>query len=157
MDIALITIGKTHFDFIVKGIAEYCKRLNRYVPFSILELPDVKVSKSTTEAQQKEREADILLDRMLPSDFVILLDERGKQFSSLEFADYILRLMSSGRKRILFIVGGPYGFAQRVYDRADAKISLSRMTFNHEMVRMFFIEQIYRAMTILRGEPYHHE
>lgn len=157
MEIVLVTIGKTHFDFVISGIREYSKRLNHYLPFSVLELPDVKVSKSTTEAQQKEKEGDILLDRMLPSDFVILLDERGKQYSSMEFADYMERLMASGRKRILFVVGGPYGFAQRVYDRADAKISLSRMTFNHEMVRLFFVEQIYRAMTILRGEPYHHE
>lgn len=99
----------------------------------------------------------MILDKISPADFVVLLDERGRQFSSVEFASYMEKLMGSGRKRMVFVIGGPYGFSEDVYARADARLSLSRMTFNHEMVRMFFVEQIYRAMTILRGEPYHHE
>lgn len=157
MEIILLTVGKTRIPFVKQGIDDYKKRLKHYVNYSIVELPDIKSSKSTDKATQKEQEGKNILEYILPSDFVVLLDEKGKEFTSLEFASYMEKIMASGRKRIVFIVGGPYGFSQNVYVRADAKISLSRMTFNHEMVRMFFTEQIYRAMTILRGEPYHHE
>lgn len=157
MDIVLMTIGKTRIGFISDGIREYSRRLTRYAPFHVLELPDVRSTRAMTEEQQKEREGAMILDKISPADFVILLDERGRQYSSVEFAAYMEKLMGSGRKRAVFVVGGPYGFSEEVYARADAKLSLSRMTFNHEMVRMFFVEQIYRAMTILRGEPYHHE
>lgn len=152
-----MTIGKTHIGFVNDGIKEYKTRIQRYIPFAIEELPDIKTGKSTTERQQKEKEGAMILDKTNPADFVILLDEKGREYSSVEFASYIQKLMGSGRKRTVFVVGGPYGFSDEVYSRADAKLSLSRMTFNHEMVRMFFVEQIYRAMTILRGEPYHHE
>ena len=127
------------------------------MPFDILELPDVRATKSMTERMQKIREGELILEKILPSDHVVLLDERGREYSSVEFSAYIEKLMASGRKRTVFVVGGPYGFSEEVYTRANAKLSLSRMTFNHEMIRMFFVEQIYRAMTILRGEPYHHD
>lgn len=157
MDILLLTIGKTRTQFVADGIKEYTKRLSRYLPFDILELPDVRAIKSMTERMQKIREGELILEKILPSDHVVLLDERGREYSSVEFSAYIEKLMASGRKRTVFVVGGPYGFSEEVYNRADAKLSLSRMTFNHEMIRMFFVEQIYRAMTILRGEPYHHD
>lgn len=156
MDILLMTVGRTRIDFVARGLAEYTGRLKRYVPFDMTELPDVKASRSMSEQQQKDREGEMILQKINPADFVVLLDERGREYSSVEFAGYIEKLMASGRKRTVFVVGGPYGFSEAVYARADAKLSLSRMTFNHEMVRMFFVEQIYRAMTILRGEPYHH-
>ena len=152
-----MTVGKTRIAFAAEGIKEYSRRLARYVPFVVSELPDVRSTRAMTEELQKEREGTMILDKISPADFVVLLDERGRQFSSVEFASYMEKLMGSGRKRMVFVIGGPYGFSEDVYARADAKLSLSRMTFNHEMVRMFFVEQIYRAMTILRGEPYHHE
>lgn len=152
-----MTVGKARIPYVVDGIAEYTSRLRRYVPFSNVEVPDVKSARSLSEQQQKEREGEALLAKITPADFVILLDEKGREYTSMEFSGYLSRLMGSGRKRTVFVVGGPYGFSEAVYGRADARLSLSRMTFNHEMVRMFFIEQIYRAMTILRGEPYHHE
>ncbi|MDE7180726.1 MAG: 23S rRNA (pseudouridine(1915)-N(3))-methyltransferase RlmH [Muribaculaceae bacterium] len=157
MDILLMTVGKTRIDFVTRGIAEYEKRLTRYVPFSRLELPDIKTGKNVTPDVQKTQEGNMILEKISPSDFVVLLDEKGREYTSLEFASWLEKLMVAGRKRTVFVVGGPYGFSKEVYARADAKLSLSKMTFNHEMVRMFFIEQIYRGMTILRGEPYHHE
>lgn len=157
MNITLLTVGKTTIPFVVAGIKEYRDRLGRYTPFEIVEIPDVKAAKSLTEAQQKAKEGELILGRLRPSDYVVLLDERGRQFTSIEFASYIEKHQVSGRKHLVFVVGGPYGFSDAVYERADGKVSLSRMTFNHEMVRMFFVEQIYRAMTILRNEPYHHE
>lgn len=152
-----MTIGKTTKDYIHKGIEEYCKRLKRYISFSILSLPDIKAKKTIPEALQKDKEGELILSTLSPSDFCILLDERGKEFSSVEFSAFLEKIMASGRKRAVFVIGGPYGFSGTIYKRADAKISLSRMTFTHEMVRLFFTEQVYRAMTILKGEPYHHE
>lgn len=157
MDINLLVIGKTSNPHINSGIEDYCSRLRHYLPFAIKALPDVRNARKLTEAQQKEAEADMILQQITSADWVVLLDERGREFSSMEFASYMQKKMGSGFKRLLFIVGGPYGFSNRVYDRANEKISLSRMTFNHEMIRLFFTEQVYRAMTILRGEPYHHE
>lgn len=157
MEILLITVGKTKTKYIVSGIEEYSKRLKHYIPFFRIEIPDVKGSKGMNENIQKEKEGLLILEKISSSDFVILLDERGEEKSSIEFSEYIQKLMLSGRKRVVFIIGGPYGFSNEIYARANSKLSLSRMTFNHEMVRMFFIEQIYRSMTILRGEPYHHE
>lgn len=157
MDIVLICVGKGRIGYVADGISEYQKRLKRYVPYAIEELPDVKNAGKLTESEQKEAEGVALLAKMQPSDYVILLDERGKEYASREFSEYLQRIMAGGRKRALFVVGGPYGFSEKVYQRADAKISLSKMTFNHEMVRLFFTEQVYRAMTILRGEPYHHD
>ena len=157
MDIELLTVGKTTIKFVTDAIAEYEKRLKRYIPYKITSLPDVKNAKSLTEEKQKQAEGELILSRLSQSDYVVLLDEHGKEFTSMEFAAYLQKQMLAGRKRTVFIVGGPYGFSEEVYARADGKISLSRMTFNHEMVRAFFTEQVYRAMTILRGEPYHHE
>lgn len=157
MEFVLLTVGKTTQNFVIQGIEEYLKRLRRYVSYKLQPLPDVKGAKSLTEEQQKEREADLILTALAPSDYCILLDEHGQEFTSTGFASYLQKLMSSGRKRTVFVVGGPYGFSSRVYDRCDGKLSLSKMTFTHEMIRLFFTEQVYRAMTILRGEPYHHQ
>lgn len=157
MEITLLTIGKTKTRYIIEGINEYSKRLKHYIPFSIEELPDIKTTRSLTEDMQKVKEGEMMLSKISTADYLVLLDERGTEYKSLEFASYLEKLMASGRRRVVFAVGGPYGFAPDLYSRADAKISLSKMTFNHEMVRLFFTEQIYRGMTILRGEPYHHE
>lgn len=152
-----MTVGKTTQPFVIKGLEEYCKRLKRYIGYKIECLPDIKSAKALTEQQQKQKEGEAILKSLYPSDLCILLDEHGKEFSSTEFAKEIQKFMASGRKSAVFVVGGPYGFSDDVYKRADGMISLSRMTFTHEMIRLFFTEQVYRAMTILRGEPYHHE
>lgn len=140
-----------------KGIEEYKSRVNRYVGFDIISISDLKSTRGLTEMQQKEKEGEMLLASVTPSDTVILLDEKGREYTSREFADFQASMMNRGVKRLVYVIGGPYGFSQKVYDRADGKISLSRMTFSHEMARLFFCEQLYRAMTILRGEPYHHD
>ena len=157
MEISLIVIGKTNARYLQEGIDEYIKRLKHYIPYSITVLPDIKNTKKLTEEQQKEAEGKLMLDALKPGDCLVLLDERGKEFTSGAFADYLQRKMNAGLRRLVFVIGGPYGFSQSVYDRADEKISLSKMTFSHEMIRLFFTEQIYRAMTIQRGEPYHHQ
>lgn len=157
MEIELLTVGKTSTGYLQTGIDEYCRRLKHYVPFCFRSLPDAKNTRKLSEAQQKEAEGRDILNAVGPSDLVVLLDERGREYTSVEFSEFINRSMLSGRKRLVFVVGGPYGFSPAVYERADSKLSLSRMTFSHEMVRLFFVEQIFRAMTILRGEPYHHE
>lgn len=157
MKTCLLVIGKTDATYIREGIAEYEKRLTRYIPYEMQVLPDVRNSKNMTETLQKEKEGEMLLGQLQPADFVVLLDEKGKQHTSVEFSEYLAQKMLGGIKRLVFVVGGPYGFSEAVYRRANDKISLSRMTFSHQMVRMIFAEQIYRAMTILKGEPYHHE
>lgn len=157
MKVCLLVIGKTDAFYIREGIAEYEKRLTRYIPYEMKVLPDVKNAKNLTESLQKEREGEMLLEQFQPGDFVVLLDERGRQYSSMEFSQFLAQKMLGTVKRLVFVVGGPYGFSDGVYKRANDKISLSKMTFSHQMVRMIFAEQIYRAMTILKGEPYHHE
>lgn len=157
MEIELLTVGKTTIKFVNEGIEEYTKRLKHYIPYKITPLPDIKKTTSLGAERQKEAEGEIILSKLQNSDFVILLDERGKDYTSMEFSSFLEKQMVAGRKKVVFVVGGPYGFSQAVYDRADGKVSLSKMTFNHEMVRLFFTEQVYRSMTILRGEPYHHE
>ncbi|MDE7160012.1 MAG: 23S rRNA (pseudouridine(1915)-N(3))-methyltransferase RlmH [Muribaculaceae bacterium] len=157
MEIQLLTVGKTSTSYIIAGIEEYCRRLKHYVPFSLVSLPDIKNTRNLSEDRQKQSEGELILGHLSTSDLVVLLDEAGREFTSREFAGWLERGMATGRKRLVFVVGGPYGFSKAVYDRADTKISLSRMTFSHEMVRLFFVEQVYRAMTILRGEPYHHD
>lgn len=156
MKLLLMAVGRTSIDFVRCGIDEYLKRLAHYIPTEVKIIPDIKRTSALTEAKQKEQEGAAILSAVQPSDRVILLDERGKEYTSEEFASFMEKHMASGVKRLVFVVGGPYGFSQEVYNRADGKLSLSRMTFNHEMVRMFFVEQLYRAQTILRGEPYHH-
>ncbi len=157
MKITLAVIGKTNGKFLIDGIEEYSKRLSFYIPFNILYLPDVKNNKKLSEEQQKTLEGNTILNALENSDYVVLLDEHGKEFTSMEFSKYIEKKMSSVPKRLVFIVGGPYGFSQEVKNRANEKISLSKMTFSHEMIRLIFTEQLYRAMTIMNNEPYHHE
>lgn len=152
-----MAIGKTRSRLLAEGVEEYSGRINRYLPFETFFLPDVRTTRTMTEPMQKELEGQMMLERLQPSDYVMLLDERGVEMTSREFAGFVDKRMSSGLKRLVFVIGGPYGFSPAMYERADAKLSLSRMTFSHEMVRLFFTEQVYRAMTILRGEPYHHD
>ena len=157
MKFCLLVVGKTASSFMSKGIEEYKSRVNRYVGFEIISISDLKSTRGLTEMQQKEKEGEMLLASLTPSDTVILLDEKGREYTSREFADFQASMMNRGVKRLVYVIGGPYGFSQKVYDRADGKFSLFRMTFSHEMARLFFCEQLYRAMTILRGEPYHHD
>lgn len=157
MEIQLLVIGKNASALLQQATDIYLKRLSHYISYTIRVLPDIKNSKNLRTEQQKEAEGQSILSALQPSDYVVLLDERGREYTSMEFASYLSTRMSSGLKRLIFVVGGPYGFSEAVYARGDAKISLSKMTFSHEMIRLFFTEQVYRAMTILRGEPYHHE
>lgn len=156
MKITLLVVGKTTSAQVESLIQEYQKRLTHYIPFALQVIPELKNTKVLTLDQQKQAEGELILRAVAQSADLVLLDEHGKEFRSIEFADYIQKKMSSGRD-VVFVVGGPYGFSEAVYQRANGKISLSKMTFSHQMVRLFFVEQIYRAMTILRGEPYHHE
>lgn len=157
MKVVIISIGKTVTPYIREGIDMYMKRLVHYIPIEQIIIADIKNSRSLTEEKQKEQEGLQILGQVNHGDWVVLLDERGKELTSRQFSEYIDRKATSITKRLVFVIGGPYGFSRQVYDRADEKLSLSKMTFNHEMIRMFFVEQIYRAMTILRGEPYHHD
>lgn len=157
MKITLLTVGKTDKDWVRQGIDIYMSRLKHYIPFNVVEIPELKNVSALTKDQIKTREGELILKSLRPTDDVILMDERGKQYSSVEFAKILQDKISYIGKDIVFVIGGAYGFSQAVYERADSKISLSRMTFSHQMVRAIFVEQIYRAFTIMRGEPYHHE
>jgi len=157
MKISLMLVGKTDAQYFVDSVREYENRLKHYIPFEIQVLPDLKNTKNLTAEQQKEREGESILKSLQPGDFIVLLDERGKEFTSLQFASFIEKKTYTVNKRLLFIVGGPYGFSDQVYEKASEKISLSKMTFSHQMIRLIFVEQLYRAMTILNNEPYHHE
>ncbi|MFC5625464.1 23S rRNA (pseudouridine(1915)-N(3))-methyltransferase RlmH [Algoriphagus winogradskyi] len=157
MQIKLIAIGKTDNKAIISLIEEYSKRLNFYIKFEFEVIPDLKNSKSLSESLQKEKEGELILKNIIPADEVILLDERGKSYSSMDFAEFLQKKMNSGLKQLIFVIGGPYGFSEAVYNRANGKLSISKMTFSHQMIRPFFIEQLYRGFTILRNEPYHHE
>ena len=156
MKISLFVVGKTTDPRIASLIDEYQQRLKHYIPFELVVIPDLKNAKALTEEQVKTAEGEALLARLTPSMEVILLDEHGREMRSIDYAEWLQKKMSSGRDLCL-VIGGPYGFSKAVYDRADGKLSLSQMTFSHQMIRIMAIEQIYRAMTILRGEPYHHE
>ena len=156
MKILLLVIGKTNEDYLITGIKKYVGRLGHYVSFEMKEIPDIRNRKTLSEEQQKKSESFLLLSQFQAGDYIILLDENGKQFTSVEFSENLEKLMASGSKRIVFVIGGPYGFSQDVYAKANAKMSLSPMTFSHQMVRLIFVEQLYRAFTILKGEPYHH-
>ena len=156
MKILLITLGKTTDARLSALIDDYQQRLKHYIPFEFVVVPDIKNAKSLTQDQLKTAEGEAILARLTPAMDVLLLDEHGREFRSIEYADFLQRKMAAGRDLVL-IIGGAYGFSQAVYDRANGKISLSQMTFSHQMIRLMAIEQIYRAMTILRGEPYHHE
>ena len=157
MKTILLSIGKTDHSTLAQFIDEYRKRTNFYIPFDIEVIPDLKNTKHLSEKEQKTKEGAQILKALLPSDFVVLLDDKGKHFSSIEFANYIEKKTHSVPKRLVFVVGGAYGFSDEVYARANEKVSLSKMTFTHQMVRLVFVEQLYRAMTILNNEPYHHE
>lgn len=157
MKLQLIAVGKMNDAPLVEAVNKYLKRLKHYIPFEYITLPDVKTTRAMTGQRQKETEGASILSAVDPRDFVVLLDERGKELTSREFAAYIDRRTLSLAGNLVFVIGGPYGFSDAVYGRANDKLSLSRMTFSHEMVRLFFVEQVYRAMTILRGEPYHHD
>lgn len=157
MTIKLIVVGKTDHQAILTLIEEYSKRLNFYLKFELEIIPDLKNTKSLSEVLQKEKEGELILKNVIPSDDLILLDERGKSYTSVDFSDFLQKKMNSGLKQLIFVIGGPYGFSEQVYSRANGKLSISKMTFSHQMIRPFFIEQLYRAMTILRNEPYHHQ
>lgn len=157
MKITLLVIGKTDKAFVKDALDEYQKRLKHYLSFQIEVIPDIKNAKNLSEEQQKNKEGELILSKVKSGDHLILLDERGISYSSVEFSGFIQKKMLAGIKNLLIVVGGPYGFSKQVYDRSQSKISLSKMTFSHQMIRMIFVEQIYRAMTILKGEPYHHE
>ena len=152
MKIALVVIGKTDAGYFVEAINEYNNRLVHYIPFEMEVIPDIKNVKNLSEVQQKEKEWELILKTLQSGDYLVLLDDKGKEFSA-----YIEKKMHTIPKRLVFVVGGPYGFSEAVYKAASEKISLSKMTFSHQMIRLIFIEQIYRAMTILNNEPYHHE
>jgi len=157
MKITLLTVGKTTNPNLVTLQDEYQNRLKFYIPFEMVVIPELKNTKNLSIAEQQEKEADLILKQLDTSDEVVLLDDKGKQFTSMGFSEYISKKMLASHKRMVFVVGGPYGFSERVYIRANGKVSLSAMTFSHQMIRLIFIEQLYRAMTILKGEPYHHE
>lgn len=157
MKVCLLVIGKTDAAYLRSGIEEYEKRLSRYLPYEMKILPDVKNARNLEEEVQKEKEGKMLLEEIQRTDWVVLLDDKGRQHSSLEFSNYLAQKMLGGIKRLVFVIGGPYGFSPAVYQRANEKLSLSKMTFSHQMVRLIFVEQLYRGMTILKGEPYHHE
>ena len=157
MKITLLLVGKTEDAYLREGISKYLNRLRHYARIDFVEIAELKNTKALTQEQQKAKEAELILKKLLPTDHVILLDEKGVQLTSQQFADYLDKKAISSVNNLDFIVGGPYGFDQSVYQRANDKISLSRMTFSHQMVRLFFAEQLYRAYTIIKGEPYHHE
>ncbi len=156
MKILLLTIGNTDKTYMKQGIDDYVKRLSFYLPFETKVIPDLKNRGTISVELQKEKEGQLILNQVQPGDYLILLDENGTEFSSPEFSKWIEKKMISGIRQLIFVVGGPYGFSNVVYQRSDFKISLSQMTFSHQMVRMIFVEQVYRAMTIIKNEPYHH-
>ena len=157
MKITLLTVGKTDKHWVRQGLDIYVSRLKHYIPFSIVEIPELKNVSALSKDQIKSKEGELILKNIRPTDDVILLDEKGKQYTSVELAKIIQDKISYAGKDIIFIIGGAYGFSDAVYQRANSKLSLSKMTFSHQMVRAIFAEQIYRAFTIMRGEPYHHE
>lgn len=156
MTIKLITVGKTDNKQLQTLIDDYKKRLSHYIKFEVIVIPDIKNSKNLSENQQKEKEGELILSKVTKADTLILLDENGKEMHSVNFSSYLQKHMNSGIKNLIFVIGGPYGFSNSVYNNSNGKLSLSKMTFSHQMVRLFFIEQLYRGFTILRNEPYHH-
>ncbi len=157
MTVQLVTVGKTDIRWVKEGLDVYTSRLKHYVPFTVTEIPELKKVQALSRDQIKEKEGELILKTVGPQDILILLDEHGHEYRSLEFADFLEKQLGSGAKNLVFVIGGAYGFSDAVYRQARYKLSLSRMTFSHQMVRTIFAEQLYRAFTILRGEPYHHE
>jgi len=157
MKIKLLAIGKTDAKNLQALIETYQNRLKHYINFEIEIIPDIKNVKNLSESQQKEKEGELILKKLSPTDVLILLDEKGKEFRSIEFSKYLQKKMNSGIKQLVIVIGGPYGFSDEIYKKSVGKISLSKMTFSHQMIRLFIVEQLYRAFTILKNEPYHHE
>ena len=157
MKITLLTVGKTDVKWVKEGLDLYVSRLSHYAPFQVREIPELKNVSALDREQIKVREGELILKSLRPSDEVVLLDEGGRELRSVEFASWLEEHFSRGSRDIVFVIGGAYGFSKEVYARADSKLSLSKMTFSHQMVRTIFAEQLYRAFTIMRGEPYHHE
>jgi len=157
MKIVLLTISKTSEKYLIGGIQDYQKRLKHYTQFEIIEIPNIKKTQNFSKSELMKKEGELILKQLQNSDYVILLDDKGTDFTSVQFAKKLQGLLNSGKKRLVFVIGGAYGFSDDVYQKANEKLSLSKMTFSHQMVRLFFAEQIYRAFTILKNEPYHHE
>ena len=157
MKIVLVVVGKTNEKYLIEGISDYQKRLKHYINFEIVEILNIKNAKNFSEKQLIKKEGEMILKQINTSDYLVLLDDQGNDFSSPSFAEKLQQWMISGKKRLVFVVGGAYGFSQQVYDRGNEKLSLSKMTFSHQMVRLFFVEQLYRGYSILNNEPYHHE
>jgi len=157
MKVCLLVIGKTDEAYLQKGMELFHKRIPHYLPFELKVIPDIKNAKNLSEDQQKEKEGELILQQVGTSDELFLLDENGTEYTSTEFARFLEKKMIAGTKRLVFVIGGPYGFSSAIYSRSIGKVSLSKMTFSHQMVRLIFLEQLYRAMTILKGEPYHHQ
>lgn len=157
MKVALVLVGKTVNKHFIDLIDEYAGRVKHYIGFDIITIPELRNTKNLSAEQQKQQEGELILKQLQPGDHVVLLDEHGKEYRSIEFSKYMEHKMLTVSKRLVFIIGGPYGFSPDVYDKANEKLSLSKMTFSHQMIRLIFVEQLYRAMTIMRGEPYHHE
>lgn len=157
MKIKLLAIGKTDNKQLIQLIDDYQKRLKHYIKFELEIIPDIKNVKNLSEQQQKEKEGELILNKLQNTDQLVLLDDKGKHFTSIEFSKYLQKKMNAGLKQLVLVIGGPYGFSDEVYHKAQSKISLSKMTFSHQMIRLFIVEQLYRGFTILRNEPYHHE
>lgn len=157
MKLKIIFVGKTETDYLVKGCDTYEKRLSNYLPLELIVIPALKNTKALNIEQQKIKEGQLILSKLEPADMLVLLDEKGKEFRSVDFAQYFQNKMNTGLKCLCFVIGGPYGFSEEVYQKAQEKIALSKMTFSHQMIRLLLLEQCYRAMSILKNEPYHHE
>ena len=157
MKIVLLAIGKTKEQYLIEGISQYQKRLHHYTQFELLEIPNIKNANNLSDSELLRKEGELIVQQLQPSDHLVLLDDKGKDFTSSKFAEKLQAWMLSGKKRLVFVVGGAYGFSEQVYQRGNEKLSLSKMTFSHQMVRLFFVEQMYRGYTILNNEPYHHE
>jgi 23S rRNA (pseudouridine1915-N3)-methyltransferase len=157
MKLTLLTVGKTAFSYLNEGISVYSKRIEHYVNFNIVEIPELKGAASLSMEQIKEKEGELIFKKIKEGDYVTLLDERGKKFGSENWAHHLERRIVYSNKDIVFVIGGAYGFSQKIYDRADEMLSLSEMTFSHQIIRVIFMEQLYRAFTIIKGEPYHHK
>ncbi|WP_117883348.1 23S rRNA (pseudouridine(1915)-N(3))-methyltransferase RlmH [Aureibaculum luteum] len=157
MKIKLLAIGKTDDKNLIALITMYQKRLKHYINFDLEIIPDIKKVKNLTENQQKEKEGELILQQLSPTDVLVLFDEKGQEFRSIQFSKFLQKKMNSGIKQLVLVIGGPYGFSDAVYQKAQGKIALSKMTFSHQMIRLFVVEQLYRAFTILKNEPYHHE
>ncbi len=157
MKIKLLAIGKTDHKQLSLLIDEYQNRLKHYIKFEIETIPDLKNAKNLSEIQQKNKEGELILKKIQATDVLVLLDDKGKEFTSIEFSKYLQKKMNAGIKQLVLVIGGPYGFSEAVYEKAQSKLSLSKMTFSHQMIRLFIVEQLYRGFTILKNEPYHHE